>query len=226
VSNDSFAAGMQANHAERLAGDARLPLASACRAVIAELASSTADSEAFAAARDLVEQAVELLAKKTHGRPYEGGEASLADYQEHLFIDHSPLVGMLNPLAPPIVMSADGTQVTGHVTFGDPYEGPPGCVHGGFIAASFDEILGFAQGLSGAPGMTAYLKVDYRSPTPLHQQLCFRGDIERIEGRKIFVKARLRVASDDRLCAEAEGLFLSMKPETFDRLMRTRTDQA
>ena len=40
------------------------------------------------------------------------------------------------------------------------------------------------------------------------------------------MKAQLRVEADDRLCAEAEGLFLSMKPETFDRLMRTRTDQA
>lgn len=209
----------------RLDGDARLPLAAACRAIIAELASSTADSVAFAEARDLVQQAVQLLAGQTHGRPYEGAEASLAGYQEHLFIDHSPFVGLLNPLAPPIEMQAEGTEVTGFVTFGDPYEGPPGCVHGGFIAASFDEILGFSQGLTGNPGMTAYLKIDYRSPTPLHRRLRFRGDIDRVEGRKIFVKGQLRVDADDRLCAEAEGLFLSMQPGTFDRLMRDRTEQ-
>ena len=208
----------------RLAGDTRLDLAAACRAVIDELASSTADSQAFAAASRLVQDAAGILAGSTHGRPYEGAEASLVDYQEHLFIDHSPLVGPLNPLAPPIEMSADGTTVTGLVTFGDAYEGPPGCVHGGFIAASFDEILGFAQGLSGAPGMTARLVVNYRSPTPLHQPLRFQGDIDHIEGRKIFVKGELRVVADDRLCAEAEGLFLSMNPEVFDRLMRTRLD--
>jgi acyl-coenzyme A thioesterase PaaI-like protein len=208
----------------RLAGDTRLEVAEACRNVIDQLASSTADSQAFAAARDLLRQAVEVLASESHGRPYEGAEASLAAYQEHLFIDHSPLVGPLNPLAPPIDMSAQGTTVTGVVTFGDAYEGPPGCVHGGFIAASFDELLGFAQGLSGAPGMTAYLKVDYRTPTPLHQRLRLRGDIERVEGRKIFVRGELRVDGDDRLCAEATGLFLSMRPETFDRLMRDRTD--
>ncbi|MFM2077849.1 MAG: hypothetical protein RJA49_1739 [Actinomycetota bacterium] len=222
--SDGFVAGLSGSHAERLAGDTRLELAAACRAIIEELVSSTADSAAFATAKDLVQQAVETLASQTHGRPYEGAEASLAGYQEHLFIDHSPLVGILNPLAPPIEMSAAGTEVTGLVTFGDPYEGPPGCVHGGFIAASFDEILGFAQGLSGAPGMTAYLKVDYRTPTPLHRRLRFTGDIERIEGRKIFVKGELRVDADDRLCAEATGLFISMKPETFDRLLRTRPD--
>jgi acyl-coenzyme A thioesterase PaaI-like protein len=210
---------------DRLAGDTRLEVAEACRSVIDQLASSTADSHAFAAARDLLRQAVEVLASETHGRPYEGAEASLASYQEHLFIDHSPLVGPLNPLAPPIDMSAEGTTVTGMVSFGDAYEGPPGCVHGGFIAASFDEILGFSQGLTGKPGMTARLVIDYRSPTPLHQPLRFTGDIDRVEGRKIFVRGELRVVADDRLCAEAEGLFLSMNPEVFDRLMRTRADQ-
>jgi acyl-coenzyme A thioesterase PaaI-like protein len=214
-----------ADQTARLAGDARSELAAACRRVIEELASSTADSAAFADARDLLQQAVEILASSTHGRPYEGAEASLAEFQEYLFIDHSPFVGPLNPLAPPILMSSEGTVVTGMVTFGDAYEGPPGCVHGGFIAASFDEILGFAQGLSGQPGMTARLVVNYRSPTPLHQPVRFRGDIDRVEGRKIFATGELRVAADDRLCAEAEALFLSMNPATFDRLLRHRSDQ-
>jgi acyl-coenzyme A thioesterase PaaI-like protein len=206
----------------RLSGDARLEVAEACRSVIHQLATSTADSAEFAAARDLLQRAVEVLSAASHGRPYEGAEASLGDYQEHLFIDHSPLVGPLNPLAPPIDMSNDGTKVSGIVTFGDAYEGPPGCVHGGYIAASFDEILGFSQGLTGRPGMTARLLVNYRSPTPLHQPLRFTGDIDRVEGRKIFVVGELRVVADDRLCAEAEGLFLSMNPEVFDRLMQSR----
>lgn len=210
--------------AERLAGDTRAELAEACRAIIEELASSTADSDSFAAARDHVQEAVRALAAASHGRPYEGGEASLASYQQALFIDHSPLVGPLNPLAPPLVLQAEGTTVTGTATFGSAYEGPPGCVHGGFIAASFDEVLGFAQSLSGQPGMTAQLTIDYRSPTPLHQPLRFVGVVERIEGRKIFTRAELRVAADDRLCAEAQGLFVSMRPEVFQRLMRDRAD--
>lgn len=207
---------------DRLAGDTRLQLATASRAIIDELASSTADSSSFAAAAELVQQAAAILQSAPHGRPYEGGEASLANYQESLFIDHSPLVGPLNPLAPPIEMASEGTRVTGVVTFGGAYEGPPGCVHGGYIAAAFDELLGFAQGLSGNPGMTANLTVNYRSPTPLRQPLRLVGDIDRIEGRKIFVKGELRVVADDRLCAEATGLFLSMPPEVFDRLMGGR----
>jgi acyl-coenzyme A thioesterase PaaI-like protein len=208
----------------RLAGDSRAELSEACRRIIDELASSTAPSDAFAQARDLLQQAVAILADADHGRPYEGGEGSLAHYQEHMFIDHSPLVGPLNPLAPPIAISADGTKVTGEVTFGDAYEGPPGCVHGGFIAAGFDEVLGLAQGMSGRPGMTARLTVQYRSPSPLHQALHFVGDIDHIDGRKIFTKGELRVVADGRLCAEAEGLFISMNPEIFQRLMKDRPE--
>lgn len=117
-----------------------------------ELASSTAETQAFAQASELVQQAVGIFTStRARIRPsLDGGEGSLAHYQEHMFIDHSPLVGPLNPLAPPIVISADGTKVTGVVTFGAAYEGPPGCVHGGFIAAAFDEVLGLAQGMWGA----------------------------------------------------------------------------
>jgi acyl-coenzyme A thioesterase PaaI-like protein len=209
-------------HQQRLSGDARLELAALCRRVIDELASSTADSAAFASAGALLRDAVEVLAAATHGRPYAEAEASMAGYQQHLFIDHSPFSGWLNPLAPPMTLTSDGTEVLGTVTFGAAYEGPPGHVHGGYVAAAFDEVLGFAQGLSGKPGMTAHLGVDYKSPTPLYQPLRFRGDIERIDGRKIYARGELRVEADDRLCATATGLFVSMKTDTFDRLMKIR----
>ena len=215
---------MTDGQADRLAGDSRAELATACRMIIGELASSTAQSEAFANARDLVQNAVAILAAADHGRAYDGGEGSLADYQEHMFIDHSPLVGPLNPLAAPIAISFDEMTVTGEVTFGSAYEGPPGCVHGGFIAAGFDEVLGIAQGMSGRPGMTARLTVQYRSPSPLLQPLRFIGSIDHIDGRKIFTKGELRTVADDRLCAEAEALFISMNPEFFQRMVSERTE--
>ena len=209
--------------------DARVRLAVATRQIIAELASSTASSSEFEHARDLVEQAVGVLAERGHGRDYAGGEASLAEHHEAgTFLDYSPLVGPLNPLAPPVRVriERDGEHdvVVGTVVFGDAYEGPPGCVHGGFIAASFDEVLGFAQSLSGQPGMTGRLEISYRSPTPLHREIRFRGRVDRIEGRKIFTSATLH--HEDTLCAEAFGLFISMKPEVFQRLMRTRAQPA
>ena len=81
--------------------------------------------------------------------------------------DHSPFIGLANPLSPPVELEYSGDRVIARVTFGAAYEGPPGCVHGGYVAATFDEVLGAAQSLSGDQGMTAHLEIDYRRPTPL-----------------------------------------------------------
>jgi acyl-coenzyme A thioesterase PaaI-like protein len=209
--------------------DDRARLAAAARTVIDELARSTASADAFAEAAAMVARAADVLAAGSHGRPYdEPAEASLRDHQRNSFLYHSPFVGRLNPLAPPIAMRVEGAAphvvVVGDVQYGAAYEGPPGCVHGGFIAAGFDEVLGFTQSFSGQPGMTARLSVSYRSPTPLGQPLRYEGHLDRVEGRKIFVAATLHAG--DRLCAEAEGLFISMKPEVFDRLVRDRAPVA
>lgn len=68
--------------------------------------------------------------------------------------------------------------------------------------------------------MTANLTVDYRSPTPLLRELVFRGWCEKVEGRKIFTRGTLH--HGDTLCAESAGLFISMRPELFERLLAMR----
>jgi len=209
--------------------DPRIRLADATRQIIGELASSTADPGAFAEARDLVERAVAVLGAGSHGRDYEAAEAAIVDSGMLGFVDYSPFIGVLNPLAPPIHMAwsteAGSTEVLGSVTYRGAYEGPPGCVHGGFIAAGFDEVLGFTQAHANRPGMTASLKIDYRSPTPLHRQLHYRGRIERLDGRKTFTTAELVVADDGRLCASATGLFIAVPQEIFDQMKQARSTE-
>ena len=142
------------------------------------------------------------------------------------FLDRSPFMGLMNPLAPPMTAwlekkDTEHGEICGRVVFSEPYEGPPGHVHGGYIAAVFDEVLGQAQSLSGRPGMTGRLSVSYRSPTPLFSDLRLRGWIEKIEGRKIFTHGTLH--HGDTLCAEADGLFISM-PSEYAHLLRKGRD--
>jgi acyl-coenzyme A thioesterase PaaI-like protein len=111
-------------------------------------------------------------------------------------------------------------QVRGTVCFGAAYEGPPGCVHGGFVAAAFDEVLGYAQSLTGNPGMTGTLTVRYRRPTPLHTELRFEAHVDRVEGRKIFALGTLHAG--ETLCAEAEGIFVSIDRTRFRALVEAR----
>ena len=97
-------------------------------------------------------------------------------------------------------------------------------MHGGFVAAAFDEVLGFVQSLSGRPGMTGTLIVRYRKPTPLHTPLRFTAEYLRSEGRKLYTEAR--VHAGDVLCAEAEGIFVSIARARFEELERARARQA
>lgn len=200
--------------------DVRRRLADATRTVIRHLVSTTPVEADLEAAATAVTEAAARLDASTSDRDYFGvAEGSLLS-ENREFIDYSPLTGMLNPLAPPLQISREADTVVALATFGPQYEGPPGCVHGGFVAAAFDEVLGVTQSLTGRAGMTANLSVDYRSPTPLHRELRFTGRVDRTEGRKIFTSATLH--DGDRLCAEASGLFVSMRPEVFDRLLKIR----
>ena len=137
------------------------------------------------------------------------------------FLDRSPIIGAINPLSAPMhidthINSEGVNMVTGTVTFGPQYEGAPTCVHGGFIAAYFDEVLGVAQSTTGNPGMTVNLTIDYRSPTPINKPLVFTGWVERVERRKIFTVGKLH--HGETLCAEAHAIFVSMSPELMARI--------
>lgn len=199
-------------------------LAEATRRVLHTMVMNGAEAEDLAAAADALERVADDLHR--HAQPghsiYEGfGEASTSG-DPHGFFDHSPMLGVANPIAPPIVLRGeDDVTMIGDVTFGPAYEGPPSCVHGGYIAAAFDEVLGAVQSLSGQPGMTGTLTVRYRSPTPLHVPLRLTGRLDGVEGRKIHTTGTLHAG--DRLCAEAEGTFISVD---FGRLAELRVRRA
>jgi acyl-coenzyme A thioesterase PaaI-like protein len=196
-------------------------LAAAMRSVIEELDSTAAPIESVREAADELERVAERFARTPHESSYEGyRETANVGGDLHASFDRSPIIGHANPLAPPLLLVQEGDVVRGEVTFGSAYEGPPGCVHGGFVAATFDELLGATQSLSGAPGMTGRLIVNYRSPTPLHTPLRLEARLASVVGRKITTTGELY--SGDRLCAEAEGLFISINPEMFAALVEER----
>jgi len=109
------------------------------------------------------------------------------------------------------------------VVFGSAYEGPPTCVHGGFVAAAFDEVLGFAQCATGNPGMTGQLTIRYIKPTPLHQTLTFDAGVDRIEDRKIFASGKL--FAGETLTAEATGVFISITQDKFQEFIQKNSDE-
>jgi acyl-coenzyme A thioesterase PaaI-like protein len=215
-------------------------VAAAARAVIEHLVSTDADIDELSAAADRLEEMAEVLRALPGDASYSGfaevaNAGSIVDDHRaaaldggrtddaYAFFDHSPLIGLANPLSPPLTFEFDTEQVRGFVTFGSAYEGPPGCVHGGYVAAAFDELLGAAQSLTGTQGMTARLEVNYRSPTPLHQPLRMEAFPTRRDGRKIYCEGRLW--HGERLCAESTALFISLGPDRFGELLAARAQR-
>lgn len=187
----------------------RRRLADAMRSVIEQLVTSEASPEELRdAAAGLEHLAAQLATRPRRGKPTDF-KATLTPDEINALFDFSPLLGLSNPIAPPLELTMDGDCIRGQVRFGAAYEGPPGCVHGGCIAAVFDELLGYTQSITQRPGITGTLTIRYRVPTPLHTQLHCEARVERISGRKIFCSGQLFCG--ETLCAEAEGIFLSLR---------------
>lgn len=120
---------------------------------------------------------------------------------------YSPISGKRNPIAPPIRMwKAAKSEVRGEVIFSPIYAGPPDSVHGGIIAAVFDEVLAMCNVISGTAGFTGTLTIKYRRKTPLNTLIELWGMNVRRDGRKQFCRGEMRVNGE--VTASAEGLFI------------------
>ena len=141
------------------------------------------------------------------------------------FLDRSPITGQANPLAPPAVLRRDmeARRVTGEVSFGAAFEGAPGIVHGGFVAALLDEALGMATIFSGSTGMTVELVTRYRSHTPVATPLRLEARLVSTEGRRIRTAGELLCGED--VIVEASGLFIAVDSGKFAALAAARAER-
>ena len=124
-------------------------------------------------------------------------------------LERSGISGRSNPLAAPLQWEFHDDRAIGWAVYSPAYEGPMGHVHGGFVAAAFDDLLGTAQTLSGLAGFTGTLTVKMLRPTPLNQRIDYEAGIDRVEGRKIFVWGT--ADCDGERLAEAAIVFIAPK---------------
>jgi acyl-coenzyme A thioesterase PaaI-like protein len=107
-----------------------------------------------------------------------------------------------------LVRSERSDRVVGTVAFTDAHAGAGSAVHGGQVTLLFDEVLGGVAGYA-TKSRTASLHVNFRSLTPIGVELSFEAWVDRIEGRKVYAVGRL--LDGDRLCADAEALFVAVE---------------
>jgi acyl-coenzyme A thioesterase PaaI-like protein len=116
------------------------------------------------------------------------------------------ILGPQHPLRPELRIAHEDGVTHGRVRFGVTFEGPPGCVHGGFVAHFFDQILGQHNLFAKIPAMTGTLSVRFLKGTPILRELSFDARHERRGERKVVTSGRL--VADGEVFSEAEGTFV------------------
>ncbi|TFH38200.1 MAG: PaaI family thioesterase [Anaerolineales bacterium] len=93
----------------------------------------------------------------------------------------------------------------------DHFQGYPGVVHGGIVAAMLDEVAGRAAmvGKHDHFRYTVKLEIKYRQPTPTGTPLKVHGWVEKERGSRAIAKAELRL-EDGTLLAQAEALLADL----------------
>ncbi|MFC8529903.1 PaaI family thioesterase [Nocardia sp. NPDC057227] len=128
------------------------------------------------------------------------------------------LAGRGHASAPPLHLDeVTATTARGRVTVHRFHSGRY-AMNGGVTPLIFDEILARLANRDRPWARTAYLRVDYRAPAPLHCELTVSAELVRIDGRKRTMRGRLH--HGELLLAEAEGLWVELRAEQTGNLSR------
>jgi acyl-coenzyme A thioesterase PaaI-like protein len=117
----------------------------------------------------------------------------------------------------------DGIEVVADLEFHDRFEGGPGTIHGGAIAAFMDDLLGYVPVVYGTPGVTARLDTNYRKPIPLGVTVRGRAWLSGVDGGKITAEGVIETGADTFV--EASALFIAITPEHYQRVRAELTDE-
>jgi acyl-coenzyme A thioesterase PaaI-like protein len=199
---------------------AKRRLASALRKLIGEVCPTGASEQQILQAAEWTEHCAERFAAAPRAvdDPLHAGGPPLSGM--HDFLDRGPLTGLSNPIAPGLKTEVDREAGTarGFVSFGNAYEGAPGIVHGGFVAAALDELLGMVASASGRVAMTGEITIRFLKPTPINVALRIEARLDRQSRRRVFTSAEI-FAGETRT-AECTGLFIAVGGEKFEELER------
>lgn len=137
--------------------------------------------------------------------------SSDAQDTRRLYLSHAFDIGAFNPCFPEYRFDHLGADTaSGTVSFPLVYEGPPGLVHGGFLAVFFDCVIQHQNCAAELSGKTRSLGVTFRRPTPILTELRF--DIVR-SGFDRGISSTGRLILDDEVLCTGEVTTLALPPD-------------
>ena len=112
---------------------------------------------------------------------------------------------------------ADEPTLYAKAWFGKKTMGPPGHVHGGAMAATLDEAMGAAAWMHQHHCVAATIKISFLAMLPIESETVVEANIDRVEGRKIHLRAKLSDVSGKAI-AEGTGLFIVLRDDVLKSL--------
>ncbi len=122
-----------------------------------------------------------------------------------------------------LVPRLEGTTVVTDLEFAPRFEGGPGVIHGGAIAAFMDDLLGYVPVVYGSPGVTARLDTNYVRPIPLGVTVRGAAWLSKVAGNKMWGEGTIE--ADGKVLVEASALFLAIGVEHFQKVFDGLTDE-
>ena len=125
---------------------------------------------------------------------------------------HCFVCGIANPFGLHLRFYETGPgEVTSDYLVPDHFQGYPGVVHGGVVAAMLDEVTARAHMRGDQPRFmyTARLEIKYRKNVPVGQPLRLVGQAGKLRGKAATSVGRI-YGPDGELLAEAEALLVNV----------------
>ena len=94
------------------------------------------------------------------------------------------------------------------------FQGAPGMVHGGIVAALLDEACGQAARPLVSPGVTSRLEVRYLAPVPVEELLRLSAQVVERGDRRVRAEASI-LDRDGLVLAHAQADVVLVRPEHF-----------
>jgi acyl-coenzyme A thioesterase PaaI-like protein len=200
--------------------DARLDAASAIRSLVHALAAHDADDETLhALATDVraLLPGLEAAPRRARRIPtfdeIRSSTPTDGEARRYAMADRA-VVGPANAASVDLEMRREGDEGVAEVVFGPAFEGALGRVHGGMVAAVFDDLAGYVLALVARPGFSARLDVAFRAPVPTEVPVEFRVRLREQRGRKLVVEGEARLG--DQVLATAETMMITVGQEHFE----------
>ncbi len=133
--------------------------------------------------------------------------------------------GDRNPIGLRLERFWDGHKVYSEFVLGDLYQGFDGVAHGGIVATIADELMWWCIAAKERKcTVTAEIKVRFRKPVSVRSRYRAEALVDWVKGRKI--KTLCRIEGKEGVVAEAEGLFVALSQEEWERFLEQLEDDS